>query len=362
MDAAFALLGLCVPLLAIALGADYLTLGAIGAVGSLVYTLGCTVSGRLSDRIGYRRTAIMASFIIVVLIAAYVRVDRISQLFVLSMFLGLAMSGYWPPLQAWLGEHLPFSKLGRVLGQFNVAWSAGILLGPAIGGFLFSIRSELPFVLTSISVFTLFLALAFFSVRNGECIAPEPDHDPLFERSRIFLPVAWVANFSTFFTVGLLRFLFPKYASDFGIAPKALGYLIALIGIGQLAMFLILTHSKWWQFRLGPLLAFQVLAISGLLAIMAGSDYFMFVYGILCHGAMVGITFSASFFYSLHTREARGARTGKNEAIVGSGMFLGPILGGIAAENLGPRTPYGLAVLMILAAMLIEVRLLRKKR
>ncbi len=362
MDGSFALLGLCVPLLAIALGADYLTLGAIGAIGSLVYTLGCTVSGKLSDRIGYRRTAIMASFVIAVLIATYVLVDRISQVFVLTMLLGLAMSGYWPPLQAWLGQHLPFCRLGRVLGQFNVAWSAGILLGPPIGGFLFSIRSELPFVLTSVSVFMLFLALAFFSVRNGEYIPPEPDHDPLFERSRIFLPVAWVANFSTFFTVGLLRFLFPKYASDLGIAPKPLGYLMALIGIGQLAMFLIVTHSKWWQFRLGPLLAVQVLAMSGLLAIMAGSDYFMFTYGILCHGALVGITFSASFFYSFHTREARGARMGKNEAIVGSGMFLGPILGGIAAETLGPRSPYGLAAFIILAAILIEVRLLRKMR
>ena len=61
IDAGFGVVGIAVPLLALQLGATYDELGLIGAVSFLVYSLGSVVSGRLSERLGYRRTMIVAS-------------------------------------------------------------------------------------------------------------------------------------------------------------------------------------------------------------------------------------------------------------------------------------------------------------
>jgi MFS family permease len=49
-----------------------------------------------------------------------------------------------------------------------------------------------------------------------------------------------------------------------------------------------------------------------------------------------------------------------HEGIGGSGIFVGPLLGGLAAEHLGPRAPYFLASAVLLGAVLLEAHLLRR--
>ena len=76
--------------------------------------------------------------------------------------------------------------------------------------------------------------------------------------------------------------------------------------------------------------------------------------GLLLIGLLAGVTFTASIFYSLYTQSPGGRRTGFHEAIVGSGFLFGPLLGGIAGEYLGARAPYGLAMLVIVGAVIIQ--------
>ena len=73
------------------------------------------------------------------------------------------------------------------------------------------------------------------------------------------------------------------------------------------------------------------------------------------------MTFTASIFYSLYAEGAAGRRTGFHEAIVGSGFLIGPLAGGFAAEYLGPRSPYLLAAMAILCAIVFQTYLLNKK-
>ncbi len=359
MDATFALVGLCVPLLAIRLGATYDDLGAIGAAGALVYTVSCVLSGRLSDRVGYRRTMVVASFAAIFVFLLYTSASSVVHIFLLVAASRLSLAGFWPPTQAWLGQGRQGRDLLQTLGKFNVCWSLGIFAGPAVGGWLFNLDQSWPFLAASAGASTVFLALLVSRHSVASSPSPGPHPSKSHPDSRRYLQVAWVANFSTFFAGGAVRYLFPKLATDLGISSTPLGWLMATVGLAQLVAFYLVSRSSLWQFRLMPLVVIQILGVLGLCALAGGSSLALFAFGLATQGAVTGVTFTSSIFYSFHAGGG-GRRTGVHEAVLGSGHLFGPLLGGFAGEHLSPRAPYALSAGVIVAAVLIQLWLVRR--
>ena len=145
MDTTFSLVGLSVPLLALHLGASYKDLGSLGAIGAFTYTLSCLITGRLSDQIGYRYSLTVSSFVVGILFLFYTTVTKISEIFILFPATFVFLSGFFPPLQAWLGQNTNPKFLMRTLGFFNCSWSFGVLIGSALGGHLYEIHHNFVF-------------------------------------------------------------------------------------------------------------------------------------------------------------------------------------------------------------------------
>ncbi len=359
MDGCAGMVGLCVPLVAMRVGAGYDALGALGACGSIAYSCGCVVNGRLADRLGYRRLMTLASLVMLGVFGSYLLVSRVWHLFLVAVVSGTAISGFWPSLQAWLGQGHDRRALLAAIGRFNVSWSLGFLAGPAIGGHLYAADPMLVFGGAASLAALVTLALRFAPIRAAT--APEPLHAAAsLAAARRFLPVAWVANFATFFATGTIRALFPKFATDLGVQPQPLGWLMALIGLAQAVGFLLVARTDRWQFRLAPLAGAQLLAAAGLWSLALGNHPAAFAVGLAMQGTLVATTFTASIFYSLHADGPRGRRTGLHEAIVGSGFLTGPLVGGLAAAHLGPRAPYVAASLVVLAAVTLETCMVRR--
>lgn len=360
VDGSFGIISLCIPLVALKLGASYDDLGSIGALDAGVYAASCLLSGRLADRLGYRRSATLASLLIACVAAAYTQISTLLHIYILAACHGLVFSGFWPSILAWLGQGKSPAELLRSTGRFNIAWSSGMMAGPLLGGALYAFDPQTPFWLTASIIACVFLGLWFlprFSPNADHAgrsdLAPRPG-------ARRYLAAAWVANFSTYFTLASLRHLFPKYATDLGVAPGRLGVLLACIGIAQLVTFGILGRTERWQFRFSPLAGGQLLGIAGLGCIIFGSRPALFALGLLMVGVAVGITYSASLYYSLHTPDQAGGRTGAHESIIGAGFLFGPLIGGFAAEHIGARVPYLLAGCVTLFAILVEYALIHR--
>jgi MFS family permease len=67
-------------------------------------------------------------------------------------------------------------------------------------------------------------------------------------------------------------------------------------------------------------------------------------------GMGAGVTYVSSLYYSLEGHAvSRGARAGIHEAVLGSGVFLGPLFGGFVAEIFGLRAPYIMSALVFVA-------------
>ena len=354
VDGCMAIVGLCVPLVALGLGATYDDLGMIGTVGAVVYSGCCLFSGRLADRFGYRLVMALATLGVGFAYVGYLFVSHIWHLIVLAGLVSVAIAHFFSPLQAWLGRGKSRRYLLRDLGRFNVAWSLGFLIGPVAGGFMFEAHPNSAFVLGMVLMGVMFVAFMVLPIHETD---DEQVEDPSVSMplARSFLPMAFVANFATFFAIGTLRSLFPKLATDLGIVPGTLGGLMALIGLAQLTAFYFMSRTDRWQFKRMPLILAQCLACVGLLAVGLGTHPVVFALGLLLVGLLAGVTFTASIFYSLYTQGPGGRRAGFHEAIVGSGFLFGPLLGGFVGEHLGARAPYGLAVLVIVGAVVIQL-------
>ena len=87
----------------------------------------------------------------------------------------------------------------------------------------------------------------------------------------------------------------------------------------------------------------------------------VFAIGLLLLGALAGVTFTISIYYSLYTTGPGGRRTGIHEAIVGSGFLVGPLAGGLIAEHLGARAPYWVSAGVICCVVFAQVAILNKK-
>ena len=277
-------------------------------------------------------------------------------LFFLSVLTAVAIAHYWPPMQAWLGRGKPRDRLLPALGRFNVAWTLGVCIGPAAGGELFEFHPFSGFILGGVFVGLLFVGLLAVPISES---GPDTTHSrakrSVAAPSGHFLPLALLANFATFFAIGLVRALFPKLATDLGISPSLMGHLLALTALTQLAVFYFMSRTDRWQFRVSPIIFAQLLASFGLGLIGTGTQPIVFACGFLLLGGLIGMTFTASIFYSLYAEGPGGRRTGIHEAIVGSGFLFGPLLGGLVAEHFNARLPYLMGSIVILVTIGIQL-------
>ena len=147
------------------LGATSSELGWLGAVWIGVYALLALATGRISDRVGRRRLAIIGCCVAAAMTVACSLTTRVPLLLVFSGGLGAAIACFWPSIITWLGEGLSGPALARRLTTFGVAWNAGLLLGYALTGMIFKHAPQLAFYVSAGII--LLVALLLIVGRDG---------------------------------------------------------------------------------------------------------------------------------------------------------------------------------------------------
>jgi len=79
-------------------------------------------------------------------------------------------------------------------------------------------------------------------------------------------------------------------------------------------------------------------------------------------GIGIGICSFSSLFYSVNTYHNRGARAGIHETFLGSGVLIGPLVGGITAQIYSLKTPYITAALINGIFIIVEIKLILKRK
>ncbi len=363
MDLAYPAVGLAVQFNAIALGASPTILGLLGTFSGAMYTLGCLFSGRLSDRVGRRRTILTCVVLLAGCWTLMANATHLWQLLGLVTMGGALVSLFWPSVMAWLAELTSGSDraLRRVLGVFNAAWSGGAVIGMILAGVIWDLAG--PNTFYCLVAFVLMIALLARTVpidvapwaassprqQPPEDLPPGPDTYRLLVTSRIGVYAAWFGR-------GVIITMFPKLGTALGFSSTIIGIIISLSLVPTVVTFGVASSTSRWQYRTWPLWLGTLTGIVGMALAALARTPAGFAAALMITGVFAGMSYTLSQFYGLHGRaNEKGTSMGMHEAAIGAGVVTGSLLGGLVATYFNLHAPFALAGLVALLAGLAQV-------
>ncbi len=356
--------GLIVPILpgyAVSLGASQSAIGLLFGSYALALFIATPLMGLLSDRFGRRRPMLWGLLVL----AASTLLFGFSQSFLLlvvaRVLQGVAAAATWTAGLALLADLFSPEERGKVLGLALSGQAAGTLLGPAIGGWLFELGGyQLPFIFAT--------ALALIDGVLRILLLAEPPQR-LTEKK---LPIGRLLRFRPLLIISgvillgaaipsVLEPTLPLFLQDqLHIKPGIIGTLFAIptLSFGLSTPIIGGLSSRFGRFKtmiVGlfvsgiclPLIT-MVHSCSGEIAVLALLGVGL---GLLLAPSMPELADIADKI----TAGNYGLIFAIYNTVYSVGMFVGPILGGTLADQLGlPR-----ALLIIAAcAVLYSIALL----
>jgi MFS family permease len=345
------------------LGATAAQLGLLSAVWIGSYAALALMTGRVSDRIGRRRMALVGCIIAASMSLACAFTTRVSALLGLCVLFGGGVAFFWPSIIAWLGEGVSGPALARRLTNFSVAWNIGLLLGFGYTGVLFKHGPRLSFYVAAAAIVVIAVLLLFV-----EAAAPAATTEAArtaaatVPKGRGFRKTAWLANFSTNFAFTGAIALFPQLATKLEIGADVHGWLMALGRGIALASFVVLELLMFWRTRLWPLWVAQAVGAAGILVMALGNSTAMFAVSLIVMGAVSGYAYQASIYFTLEEISEKGKGSGFHEAIVGSGMCFGPLLAGLVGNHHSLRAPYYFCAWALVFGIALQIAMVAVRR
>jgi MFS family permease len=344
------------------LGADAATLGVLGAAWVLPYALLALVSGRLSDRLGRRRVALVTPVLATTMAVACAFTTRVPLLIVLMVGYGVGIGFFWPVIIAWISDGASGAALHRRLTFFSMAWNFGLLIGFALTGYVFQFWPRAAFYVSATATALVGLLLLLPARMPA---AERVDAKPVTKvpTGRGFRKTAWLANFAVLLAGGGVTAIFPQLATSLGIHAGLHGALLALSRAAALAMLLSLETLMFWRTRLWPLWAAQAGAAAAILLVAFGSHVALLVGAFLVIGAVTGYMYQASIYFTQDEMADKGKGAGYHEAVAAAGIFTGPIVAGGVGNVTGHlRAPYLFCAGILVVFVLVQIAVVAWRR
>jgi len=300
------------------------------------------------------------------------------------LFLGRVISGIagasFATGFAYIADVTPAEQRAARFGLLGVAFGAGFILGPAMGGLAGSISPRLPFWIAA--------GLGLANVLYGWLILPEslPQErrmpftwrraNPLgalkLLRSHRELTGLASVNFLGMLAHAVLPIVSVLYLNyKYGWDERAVGFLLAVVGVcAMVVQGALIAPSIKWLGEHRALIGALLCGAAGFFIYAAAPTGLVFIAGIPFQ-ALWGIANPAS--NALMSRrvaaDEQGQLQGANASVQGIASMIGPGLFSLAfawaiKPELGvnlPGTPFALAGLLLLAAMAIAWKVTRDR-
>ncbi|MGD2201182.1 MAG: MFS transporter [Candidatus Bathyarchaeota archaeon] len=348
------------PVYAEGLGASYFQLGLMGAVGSIVYTVMTLLTGVLLDR--YERVRLYLGFTIVGvgMIFSLSLADSVPEVIVMRGALGIVSGTFWVTASTVIADLSPPKELTQSVGRYNVAWIAGFVVGPFVGGFVsdaygFLVLFMVLSAFNLLSVLIQFVKLTPLKLKNATRTAWGR-----FSAIRSILN-AYITLIPYAIILGIYMAILPGHMGAIGLSASAIGLLLTMTngvrGVGFL-------NSERWV-RWGPQRSLWLAGISmsvALFLVAFSGETLEFVLPLAVYGFAGGIITPVILDYIAHRtpKKALGTAMGLHECVYGVGMSVGPFVGGAIAEAFRPSILY--VLLAALATFILPLSLSLKDR
>jgi DHA1 family tetracycline resistance protein-like MFS transporter len=352
--------------------------GLFGTAWALMQFLFSPVIGGLSDRFGRRPVVLLSNFGLSADYVLMALAPSLSWLFLGRLISGITSASISTSF-AYIADVTPPEKRAAYFGKIGVAFGAGFILGPALGGLLGGMSPRLPFWVAA----GLSLANALYGLFIlPESLPPErrapfrwKSANPIgmlpFLRSNRILAGLQTANFFSQLAHVVLPSTFVLYATyRYGWDVRMVGVTLAIVGLSSMLV---------QGLAIGPIVKKLGERKALLLGFVFGALGF-FIYGVaptglwFCAGipvmALWGVSGAAT--QALLTQQVaadqQGQLQGATSSVQSISQMLGPFLftltfaffiGDHAPFKL-PGAPFILAGALIALALVIAARTLRR--
>lgn len=351
-----------VQLRAEAFGAPGWLIGAVLASYFITQTFVSPHWGRLSDRIGRKPVLSICTALSCLSMVAYAFADSVALIFVSRILAGFAAANV-VVAQAYLADATTDSQRPKAMGRMSAAMLIGLIIGPALGGYLAHLGGNWLMGLCAAGASGLSLAWILFAVpHRPPAEQREPGKAPLLAFGILKeLPalrrVFWIAA-AGWFVVACLEGTFGRLIEH-------------NLGMGQFEFGVVFSYESLLGAAVGVLLAWLsgILTSSTILKIgyvLQGIGIGLFPLARSLPELLIGSTFFAlgvgltnptlnSVGSLIAPPDRQGELFGVLQATRSIGFFVGPFIGGILFD-IEPAAPYGIAALVaLLAAAAIRV-------
>ena len=346
------------PVYAASIGASYVDLGLLGAVGNIVYTVFTLTTGLLLDRFERLRLYTVYAFMGALILGFFTLADDIPRLVIARALMGVASASFWVSASTLTADISPPERLTQSMGRYNLSWITGFAIGPYLGGL---VSSNLGFNTLFLCTASLMVASGLLSqlmlrprlsLRNrsgseGLSLAP-------FRR----LSAAYLTLLPFTMVLGIYMAIVPGHLSLEGLTASTVGLLVTMTNVARGLTFFNVERFVAWGARRSVALA-SALLVSGMLVFSYSTGLAGYASALALYGVAAGIMTPVVLDYIVKRCEpgSLGAAMGLHEGVYGVGMFIGPIAGGGLAEVYGPQILYRALAALSVAVLPLSRRL-----
>ena len=375
----FALIGsslfVAIPLFILKLGVtNPFMLGMAGVAFQVCYIPFCVLHSIFSKRINRRKSLLIVSAIYPIIILGFILTHEIFVMYFLCALLGITLSMFWPTYETHISINLDQYRATKNLQGFNLGWASGSVLGCALGGILFTFDVKAVFYFDFIMALVAgYLILRYvqgkftpLTLHNPSLLSPPfvggEDRGGGTHNIRQFLVFGWTALFCVWFSIGIIVWLFPKFATDSGMSPSVIGSLRATLGLFEAVVFFLLGLNHRWQYSFSNFIIYELMLIFGFVILMMTSTVAWWTLSFALIGISAGFVYSSSLFYSSQAKTEKSEKTGFHEAVVASGMLFGTFFGGLISGAFSAAAAYSMCIALMALCIILQLLLRFKYR
>ena len=316
---------------------------ALGALNGAVYAVWVAFAGRYAQRRGYFHALKLGFAVMGALMVVGSTLDSVAGHLLTMLLWTLGIGLTWPALEAIPSEHEPPARLQRLLGIYNVVWSAGSGLATFSGGIILERLGPrgiflLPAALHAVQV-ALTVGLERAHRRAGGAARPGPQPgaesaagaapraEPGPVPRAVFLRMAWIANPLAYVAVNAIIPVIPGLAHKFALSPAWAGVFCSAWALARAAGFWVFWLWAGWHYRFRWLAGAYLAMVISFAVVLLGNHLGVLVAAQVVFGLCLALIYSSSLFYSMDVGETKGEHGGLHEAAIGAGLFGGPALG-----------------------------------
>lgn len=332
----------------------------LNAMQGITYIVASRVGGALADRLGYDRqlrVAVAAGALI--LLIGWLPPWHATPFVIMTLYT-ITMGATWPALEAVILHAAGTSTMPQRVGIYNMTWALTGALGVFISGPLFAWEPATVFWLPGL----LHLGQALYwwwgprvhrdaSSGSTAMELPHRGNQVAPHTKRRLLYIAWFANAVGYLLSAALFALAPFIGDRLGLSAKHAIWLVSTYLLTRGLGFVLFWWWEGWHYHAGWSLAAALLTPLSVAVVFLVPYVMPTACALAIFGVAHSLSYAGSLYYSVDSSEEKGAYSGLHEAIIGVGVFAGPLAGAAGAALW--RAPMAAEITLITVAALVTL-------